>query len=51
MQGRDIDLKNYPTDSTAVILNEAAVKAMGFKNPIGQIIDQVHGIPTGMWLA
>jgi ABC-type antimicrobial peptide transport system permease subunit len=41
IQGRDIDLKNYPTDSTAVVLNEAAVKVMGFKNPIGQTID--HG--------
>jgi putative ABC transport system permease protein len=40
LQGRDIDLKNYPTDSNAVILNESAVKAMGFKNPIGQIIDR-----------
>lgn len=27
-----------PTDSSAVILNEAALKLMGFKNPIGQII-------------
>ncbi|HXB44163.1 MAG TPA: ABC transporter permease [Puia sp.] len=42
LQGRDIDLNNYPTDSTAVILNEAAVNAMGFKNPIGQIIDHGH---------
>lgn len=37
-QGRDIDLKTYPSDSTAIILNESAVKAMGFKKPIGQII-------------
>ncbi|MEM1338805.1 MAG: ABC transporter permease [Bacteroidota bacterium] len=36
--GRDMDLKKYPTDSTAVILNEAAVAHMGFKNPLGQII-------------
>jgi putative ABC transport system permease protein len=40
MQGRDIDLKNYPTDSSAAILNEAAAKAMGFKDPIGQIINR-----------
>jgi ABC-type antimicrobial peptide transport system permease subunit len=40
MQGRDIDTKNYPTDSTAVVLNEAAVKAMGFKDPIGKLIDR-----------
>jgi len=38
VEGRDIDAKNYPTDSTAILLNEAAVKIMGFKNPIGQIV-------------
>ena len=36
--GRDLDLSKYPTDSTAVILNEAAVKLMRFENPLGQII-------------
>jgi putative ABC transport system permease protein len=36
--GRDIDTERYPTDSTAVLLNESAVKQMGFKNPIGQTI-------------
>jgi ABC-type antimicrobial peptide transport system permease subunit len=36
--GRDMDLDKYPTDSTAVLLNEAAVKVMGFKNPIGELI-------------
>lgn len=38
IEGRDFDLKNYPTDSFGIILNESAVKAMDFKNPIGQII-------------
>ncbi|HXL58455.1 MAG TPA: FtsX-like permease family protein, partial [Chitinophagaceae bacterium] len=38
VQGRDIDIKNYPSDSTACILSESAVKVMGFKNPLGQII-------------
>jgi putative ABC transport system permease protein len=38
VQGRDMDLARYPTDSAAVLLNESAVKAMGFKNPIGQTI-------------
>ncbi|HMG69357.1 MAG TPA: ABC transporter permease [Chitinophagaceae bacterium] len=38
VQGRDIDVKNYPTDSTACLISESAVKAMGFKNPIGQLI-------------
>ncbi len=36
--GRDFDLKRYPTDSTAVIINEAAVALMKFDDPIGQII-------------
>jgi len=36
--GRDFDLNKFPTDSTAVILNESAVKLMGFKQPIGQVI-------------
>lgn len=36
--GRDFDLQQYPTDSTALILNEAAVKHMAFENPIGQIV-------------
>jgi putative ABC transport system permease protein len=47
LQGRDIDFKNYPTDSTAVILNEAAVKVMRLKNPIGQVID--HGAWDADW--
>lgn len=38
VQGRDIDLDKYPTDSNAAIINEAAVKLMGFKDPIGQTI-------------
>ena len=38
LQGRDIDLDKYITDSTAVLLNESAVKLMKFKNPIGEII-------------
>jgi ABC-type antimicrobial peptide transport system permease subunit len=43
LNGRDFDLKNYPTDSSAVLINEAAAKVMGFKQPLGQIID------TGAW--
>ncbi|KAA9346672.1 ABC transporter permease [Larkinella humicola] len=35
--GRDFSRK-FSTDSAAVILNETAVKLMGFKNPIGEII-------------
>jgi len=38
IKGRDIDIKNYPTDSSAVLLNEASVEVMRLKNPIGQTI-------------
>ncbi len=38
VQGRDIDIKNYPSDSTAILLNEAAVKVMHLKDPVGQTI-------------
>jgi ABC-type antimicrobial peptide transport system permease subunit len=40
VQGRDMDLVNYPTDSTAMILNQSAVSAMGFKTPIGQLVKE-----------
>jgi putative ABC transport system permease protein len=29
----------FPTDSTAFIVNEAAVQQMGFKHPLGQMIE------------
>ena len=38
IEGRDIDLKNYPTDSTAIMLNESAVTLMGFKKPLGETV-------------
>ena len=38
IQGRDIDIRMYPTDSTAMLLNETAVQIMGFDDPIGEII-------------
>ncbi len=38
ISGRDMDLTQYPSDSSAMLLNESAVKVMGFKNPIGQLI-------------
>ncbi len=37
-EGRDIDIYNYPTDTTAILLNETAVKQMHLKNPVGQIV-------------
>jgi putative ABC transport system permease protein len=36
-QGRDFS-RDFASDSTAAILSESAVKAMGLKNPIGQIV-------------
>jgi len=36
--GRDIDVKKFPTDSTACVVNESAVNLMKFRNPIGQSI-------------
>jgi putative ABC transport system permease protein len=43
-EGRDFNTDQYPTDSSGMILNESAVKAMHFKNPIGQVImdDTIH---------
>ncbi len=38
LQGRDIDVYNYPTDTSAILLNEAAVKAMHVKDPIGMVV-------------
>jgi ABC-type antimicrobial peptide transport system permease subunit len=36
--GRDLDLVHFPTDSLGILLNESAVKAMHFKDAIGQEI-------------
>ncbi|MGG7665308.1 ABC transporter permease [Dyadobacter sp. BHUBP1] len=38
IQGRDMDLTKFPSDSAAVLLNETAAKILGFKDPIGQTI-------------
>jgi len=35
--------KEYTTDSTAVLLNEAAVKSLGLKDPVGKYILQPRG--------
>jgi putative ABC transport system permease protein len=39
LQGRDIDLIHYPADSMSCLLNESAAQTMGFKNPVGQMIN------------
>jgi ABC-type antimicrobial peptide transport system permease subunit len=48
--GRDMNTQTHPGDSTSVILNESAVKAMGFKDPIGQIIrkDKMSRVVVGV---
>jgi putative ABC transport system permease protein len=38
VKGRDFDLKQFPTDSTAMIINESSLKVMKFKDPIGKIV-------------
>ena len=38
VQGRDFDLKQFPTDSTGLIINESSLKIMKFKDPIGKIV-------------
>lgn len=47
--GRDIDPVNYPTDSTAMLLNEASVKIMNLKNPVGQLVTQGEGKDMKTW--
>jgi len=47
--GRDIDVYKYPTDSTAVLLNEAAVKTMRLKNPVGANIWRGTGADQEKW--
>ena len=43
LEGRDIDIKNYPADSTAMLLNETAVKIMRLKTPVGSTIKEDDG--------
>jgi putative ABC transport system permease protein len=38
VQGRDIDILQFPSDSTACIINESAAKVMGLTNVQGQTI-------------
>lgn len=50
-QGRSISRSNYPGDTVACMLNETAVKVMGFKEPLGQIInkDYIHWKVVGVF--
>jgi putative ABC transport system permease protein len=38
VKGRNFDLAQFPTDSTAIMLNEAAVAALGVKDPLKLIL-------------
>ncbi|HWK05915.1 MAG TPA: FtsX-like permease family protein [Puia sp.] len=38
VKGRNFDLAQFPTDSTAVLLNEAAIAMLGEKDPLNLII-------------
>jgi putative ABC transport system permease protein len=38
VKGRNFDLAQFPTDSTAIILNEAAVAILGVKDPLNLIL-------------
>ena len=38
VEGRDIDMSSFPSDSTACVINESAAKLMKFKSPVGQTI-------------
>jgi putative ABC transport system permease protein len=47
VKGRNIDLAQFPTDSTALILNEAAVAMLGVKDPLNLLLynraDEIEG--------
>ena len=36
--GRSINLNKYPGDSNSIVINQSAVKVMGFKDPLGQVV-------------
>jgi len=38
IQGRDLDIDKYPSDTMAILLNETALGVMNFKDPIGQVV-------------
>jgi len=42
LQGRNIDFDTYKTDSTAVLLNEAAVAEMRLKHPLDETITSIY---------
>jgi putative ABC transport system permease protein len=45
LQGRDIDIDRYKSDSNAVLLNETAARIMHMQNPLGQLVSQEGSQP------
>ncbi|MGO1595625.1 MAG: ABC transporter permease [Sphingobacterium sp.] len=43
VEGRDIDIYKHPNDSSAVLINESALKIMHLTNPIGKRISYKDG--------
>lgn len=41
VKGRDFDLKQFPTDSSGLIINESALKIMKFKDPVGKKVSDL----------
>ena len=46
VSGRDFS-REYATDSSAVVVNEAAVRMMNMKNPVGEIVSRAIGWGKG----
>jgi putative ABC transport system permease protein len=44
LQGRDLDLRQFPTDSLGVLLNETAVRTMRLDHPIGAAVTNAQGV-------
>src|SRR5690606_2127604 len=43
LSGRDIDIYKYPSDSTSLLINQAAAERMNLSDPIGAEIFQAKG--------
>jgi putative ABC transport system permease protein len=41
VSGRNFDIQTFPSDSSAIVLNETAVQLLGLKNPLHQILYRV----------
>jgi len=45
VQGRDFS-RDFATDSAAILVNEAAAKYLGFKNPVGSVVNYLYSSRT-----